>query len=457
VGRGVGVSDLLHRRWFRWLFGTRLVSQCADGVFQSSLASAVFFNPDHQTDPKQAAAGFVVLLLPYSLVGPFAGVFLDRWSRQRVLVVANLWRSVFIAAAAIVLAAIGARGFVFYLTALCALSVNRFYLSALSAALPHVVERRQLILANSVTTTSGTAVTVAGLGIGLALRHLLGSGDKADAVIAAVSIAVYLLSSLVAARMPRRLLGPVDEAPPLADALRDTAVGLRAGAQHVWDRRRAANGLLAIAGSRLLFGLSTVGTLLLYRNYFHDDGVLRAGITGLGQVFALSAVGYVLAAFVTPPATARFGKQAWIMAAFAFAGVSQIGFGLPFAKAPLLAGALVLGFTAQSAKICVDTIVQEEVADDFRGRVFSFYDMGFNLTFVAAAVLAAFTLPVSGKSYAVLFAIGGGYLVIAALYAHAEQRGRGQGRGKGSGSGDTRLLGRSPVGDDVGVGTRDST
>src|SRR5919107_4108175 len=120
------VRELLRERWFPRLYATRLVSQTADGVFQGSLASAVFFNPDHQTDPKQAAAGFVVLLLPYSLVGPFAGVFLDRWSRQRVLVVANVVRSVFIAATAVVLATIGARGFLFYLAALSALSVNRF-------------------------------------------------------------------------------------------------------------------------------------------------------------------------------------------------------------------------------------------------------------------------------------------------------------------------------------------
>jgi MFS family permease len=416
-----GVRALLARRWLRWLYATRVVSQTADGVFQASVAGAVFFNPDNQTDPKHAAAGFVVLLLPYSLVGPFAGVFLDRWSRQRVLVVANLWRSAFVAAAAIVLATGGARGFVFYVTALSALSVNRFYLSALSASLPHVVERRQLVLANSVTTTSGTAVTVAGLGIGLGLRHVVGAGDRGNAVIAASSILIYLTSSIVAARMPRRLLGPEDEPSPLADALRDTVIGLRDGAQHIWERRRAGHALVAMAASRLLFGLSTLGTLLLYRNYFHDNGILRAGITGLGQVFAMSAVGYVTAAFLTPPVTTRLGKPRWIVVTFALAGVSQIGFGLPFAKAPLLVGALVLGFTAQSAKICVDTIVQEEVADDFRGRVFSFYDMGFNLTFVAAAVLAAFTLPTNGKSYPVLFVIGAGYAVIAGFYARSER------------------------------------
>src|SRR3954469_16853965 len=95
-----GVGELLGRQWFRGLLRTRLVSQTADGVFQASLASAVFFNPDHQVDPKRAAAGFVVLLLPYSLVSPFAGVFLDRWRRQRVLVWANVVRTGFIAATA---------------------------------------------------------------------------------------------------------------------------------------------------------------------------------------------------------------------------------------------------------------------------------------------------------------------------------------------------------------------
>jgi MFS family permease len=415
------VRELLRERWFPRLFATRLVSQTADGVFQASLASAVFFNPDHQTDPKQAAAGFVVLLLPYSLVGPFAGVFLDRWSRQRVLVLANVVRAGFIAATAAVLAVAGARGFAFYVAALAALSVNRFYLSALSASLPHVVRSRQLLLANSVTTTSGTALTIVGLGIGLAIRRGVGSGDDGSAVIALSSILIYLAASAVAARMPARLLGPEDAPPPLQHAIRQVGAGLVAGAAHVWQRRPAARVLAAMGGSRLLFGLSTIGTLLLYRNYFHDQGVLRAGIVGLGQAFAASAIGYVTAAVVTPFVTARIGKPRWIVVVFTVAGLSQAGFGIPFAMGPLLAGAFVLGFTTQSAKICVDTIVQEEIDDDFRGRVFSFYDTLFNLTFVIAAVVAAFVLPVDGKSYAVLFTISAGYLVIAASYAAAER------------------------------------
>ena len=383
----------------------------------------MFFNPDHQTDPKQAAAGFVVLLLPYSLVGPFAGVFLDRWRRQRVLVLANIIRCLFILTTAFVLLVHGSSGGFFYVAALAALSVNRFYLSALSASLPHVVQRSQLLLANSVSTTSGSIVTIVGLGVALALRKAVGPGDHGNAVIAVSSCAFYLSASFVAQRMPVALLGPESTAAPLAQALRNVFRGLAAGAAHVWSRRPAARALGAIAASRLLFGMATIGTLLLYRNYFHDHGMLRAGLVGLGQAFAASAAGYVLAAFVTPAATDRIGKPRWIVLVFSGAAVAQVAFGLPFAMAPLLAGAAVVGFVTQSAKICVDTIVQEEIDDDFRGRVFSFYDMLFNLTFVVAAVVAAFVLPKDGKSYAVLIAIGAGYALTALAYCAAERRG----------------------------------
>ena len=65
---------------------------------------------------------------------------------------------------------------------------------------------------------------------------------------------------------------------------------------------------------------------------------------------------------------------------------------------------------AQGSKICVDAIVQESVDDEFRGRVFSFYDMVFNAAFVAAAAVAALVLPSAGFSPRV-------YGVIAAIYA----------------------------------------
>ena len=422
--RGVAVVALFRQPWFGALYTTRIVGQAADGVFQASLASAVFFNPDHQTDPRQAAAGFVILLLPYSLVGPFAGVFLDRWQRQRVLVRANLVRASLVVATASLLVSTGPRDVPFYVAALATLSVNRFYLAALSASLPRVVRRDQLVLANSVTTTSGSLVSAVGVAVGLGLRHLVGAGDGGDAAVALSSAGVYLAAAAVAARIPVRTLGP--ELPSnrsLLDEVRHVAQGLVAGAAHVHARPGPRRALAAISATRVMFGLTTIATLLLYRNYFADEGVLRSGVVGLGQALAASTIGYVTAAALTPAVVARIGKPAWITGCYAGAAVAQFAGGLPFRMLPLLLGAATIGFATAGAKICVDTIVQEQIDDAFRGRVFSFYDTLFNVTFVAAAVLAAFTLPATGRSTGMVVAIAAGYAGSAAGYAWAEHRG----------------------------------
>ena len=77
---------VLAERNFRRLFATRLISQTGDGMFAAGLGAYVFFNATSFPNPGAAAAAFTVLYLPYSLVGPFAGVFIDRWSRRQILV-----------------------------------------------------------------------------------------------------------------------------------------------------------------------------------------------------------------------------------------------------------------------------------------------------------------------------------------------------------------------------------
>src|SRR5689334_24990798 len=111
------VRHLLVRSDFRRLLATRLFSQFGDGVFQAALAGAVLFNPQRAANPVDVAAGFAVLLLPYSLVGPFAGVWLDRWSRRQVLLRANLLRALLVlGVAALVLG--GVSGMPFYVAGL---------------------------------------------------------------------------------------------------------------------------------------------------------------------------------------------------------------------------------------------------------------------------------------------------------------------------------------------------
>ena len=87
------VGLIRHPRLSR-LLAVRWTSGATDGVFQSALASFVLFSPERQANALGAAIGFAVVLLPYSIVGPFVGTILDRVSRQRALFFANLARSV---------------------------------------------------------------------------------------------------------------------------------------------------------------------------------------------------------------------------------------------------------------------------------------------------------------------------------------------------------------------------
>ena len=219
---------------FRRLLRVRLVGQFGDGLFQAALFSAVFFNPERATSAGQAASSFAVLLLPYSLVGPFAGVFLDRWRRQRVLLSSNLGRAGLVTVFAGLLAVLGATALPVQALALVVISLNRFVLSGLSAALPHVVDPPRLVVANSLSGTLGGGAFIVGGGAAVGLRAVFGEGDLGASRSAVAAAAVYLGAALLARAMPRDLLGP-DTRPTGTwwEAARGVVRGVAQGARHV--------------------------------------------------------------------------------------------------------------------------------------------------------------------------------------------------------------------------------
>jgi MFS family permease len=416
------VRHLVFRPDFRRLLGTRLLSQFGDGVFQAALAGTVLFNPQRAADPVDVAAGFAILLLPYSLVGPFAGVWLDRWSRRQVLLWANVVRAGLVAVvAALVLA--GVSGTAFYASGLAVLSVNRFILAALSAGLPHTTDEPSLVSANALSTTSGAVSGVVGGSAAIALLQVIPSGDTAFSGVALSAALPYLAAAFVVAGFARGYLGPDHMAGSPRLTAREVAAGMLAGARHVHTHPPAEAALLAISLHRLCYGVLTLMTLLLYRNTFDSgDGLFPGGLVGLGEVLGASALGTLLAAAVTPGVVRRIGKPRWIVVLLAGGGFAQLALGLPFIAPTFVVAGFVLGFMAQGVKICVDTTLQESVDDDFRGRVFSVYDTLFNISFVVALLLGALVLPPSGISYAVLIAVGIGYLLAAFGYARITRR-----------------------------------
>jgi hypothetical protein len=283
--------------------------------------------------------------------------------------------------------------------------------------------------ANALSTTAGAVASVAGGGVGLGLSRLAG-GDGGYALLALCAAVPYLAASAIAVRFPRGSLGPdlsersaaPSAAPSAASSARDVVAGMVAGARHAWRRPPAAAVLASVALLRLWSGLLTLMTLLLYRNAFPGGGLLGGGPLGLGAAVGAGAAGTLLAAVVTPAAVRVLGRARWAAGVLAAGGPLELVLGAPFRPAPVLAGALVLGFVGQAVKICVDATLQEVVADDFRGRVFSVYDTLFNVAYVVALVVGAAVLPRSGESLGVLAAVAAGHLLTAHLYWSATAR-----------------------------------
>ena len=417
------LRELLRLRDFRKLFAVRLVSQTGDGMFQVGLATLFFFSPEKASTATGVAQAFAVLLLPFTVVGPWAGVLLDRWRRRQVLLVGNFARVAITIAIALILLTSGL-GPAVYVLALVNLSINRFLLAALSASLPRVVGGR-LLLANSLTPTLGAAAAIAGAGAGLALGLFVEPGRSRDATILAVATLVFAAASGLATRMGRDLLGPDKraDAEAMRRALPALGRGLVDGARHLRRRGTPARALAVMATHRFMYGVVFIASILISRNLLEDPANSSAGLRTFGTVLAASAFGFALAVVITPVVSPRMGPHAWIVYCLVLAAASQFLLTATIARWAVLTGAAALALAAQGAKIAVDTIVQRDTDDAFRGRAFALYDVLYNVAFVGAAAVAALVLPDAGYSRGVFAALAVVYLATAAIYRAGSRRG----------------------------------
>jgi hypothetical protein len=431
------LRTVLAKRNFRRLFATRLVSQTGDGIITAGVGTYVFFNASTFPNPVAGAAAFAVLYLPYSLVGPFAGVLIDRWSRRQILVWSALLRAAFVVLTA-VLMALGDRGVPLYVAVLLVLGVNRFFLSALSAALPQVVAEDELVMANSVSPTVGGIMATIGGVVALGLNVATGNTERGAAITVLVGGGCYVAASVVAATMRRDLLGPVREpgqAPPgrLLGELALVAAGMADGARYLLRRRGPAAALGATGAFSFLFGPLFLMSILLYRNYFYRSSAGTAE-GHIGALVVVSGIGYACAALVTPAVTRRLSKPAWITLLLAASAVVTAGLGETFIQVAYLAVGFCLYLARQGVAISATTILQEEVDDAYRGRVFAFYDMTFNVAFVAGAALSSAFMPANGRSPVIVGLVALGFAIAAAAYWMFVRRGQSSSSSGGGGT-----------------------
>ena len=384
-------TKLPHLLTVRWL------GQLGDGIFQSALASFVLFSPERQPSAVSAASAFAVVLLPYSVVGPYAGVFLDRFSRQRIVGYSNLIRALDLILITLLIKT-ATTGVPLTLLVLVAFGINRLILSGLSAGLPLVVTKTELISANALAVTGGSIGVVIGGGIGIGMKKVFdahGKSDLSDAKVILIAMACYLLSALFTRRLSRSEIGPAPhEISRQIKGLRELNEGLRILRSHP----DALRGIFSTAIQRGGLTAATLMGLLLERNTFNLSSNPDAGLAGFAFALGVAGLGFGVGSFITPYFVGYFGRHRWIRMMM----VAPAPFLILFAFLPqewlLITTAFFVAACGQAVKVTNDALVQSQIADEFRGRVFAFYDVVVNSVIVLGAIIAALVLPSSGKS-----------------------------------------------------------
>ncbi|WP_197375942.1 MFS transporter [Mycolicibacterium baixiangningiae] len=395
------------------LLELRAVSQFGDGLFQAGLAGAILFNPDRAADPWAIAGSFAVLFLPYSILGPFAGALLDRWDRRLVLIGANLARLLLVLAVAALLAGrVGDLPILF--GALVVNGFTRFVSSGLSAALPHVVPREQVVAMNSVAAATGAVAAFLGANFMLLPRWVFGADDTGAAAIIFIAALPVALALLLSVRFGPHILGPDDSARAVHGSVAyAVALGWVHGARTVLSVRSVAATLAGLGAHRVVFGINTLLVLVMVR---HSDTAAVAGLGTAVLFVAATGTGSFLATIATPWLITRWGRYRTANGALIAAVAIQlaaVGLQLPVL---VICGSL-LGAAGQIVKLCADTAMQMDVDDALRGHVFTVQDSLFWVAFIGAIAVAATVIPPDGHSPGLAAAGVGIYVVGLALHA----------------------------------------
>ena len=386
VSKGSRLNRILTIRWS---------GQLTDGLFQSALASFVLFSPERAPNAISAALAFAVVLLPYSLIGPYVGIFLDRFSRQRIIRNCNYIR----AANLLIIAWLvnsSSTGIVLTLFVLFAFGVNRLILSGLSAGLPLLVKKEELIAANALAVTGGTIWVVIGGGIGIGIKNLLSQNsdaDFADAVVILIASLGFLTAALACFRLNKYEIGPLEhEVSAESRGYKEVLEGLMILRSH----SDALRGILSIGIQRGGITALTLMALLLERNSFNDPADPDAGLAGFGMALAIAGIGIGLGEIISPYGVIKFGRHRWMRLLMFLCIPPLLIYAAGINEISMIGSAFLVGLCGQGIKVTNDALVQSKITDEYRGRVFAFYDVAVNAGIVTGAIGAALILPDNG-------------------------------------------------------------
>ena len=353
---------------FRRLWIAQVVSQLGDW-FNAVAVYALLL--DLTGSATLVAAMMVVQLLPLALVGPIAGVVVDRMSRRTLMIGADLARAVLFAGLVLVRSA--DQIWIAFVLVSLGVVATAFFEPARSAMLPDVVPREHLITANALSAATWAVMLAIGASVGGAITVLVGR----DA--AFVCNGLSFLASAAALRGLRvRETHHELHAP-------GTQVRVRDGLRYLRDHP-ATIGLLSIKGAWAIAGGMMLLLTVFGQRVFASPETETAA-KGIGVLFAARGVGAIGGALLARAVQGLDAPRLRLLVPWAY-GLAALGY-LGLASAPtLVLGALSVVWAHMFGTLLwvLSTVLLQLVVDaKVRGRIFAL-ELALH-TFVSATAI----------------------------------------------------------------------
>lgn len=333
---------------FRWLWLATLVSKLGDWMGFVALNIYVF----DLTGSATALAGVLAMqALPSLLIGLFAGVIIDRFSRRKIMMIVNL-----VAAAVFCLFPLTTSLWQLYILALLARTTTSFFEPAQRALVPDLVGKERSLEANSALTVIAHLTLIIGPAIAGILVATVGVAWAFWADAASFLIATFFIV---------RIRGELPRTTSAEQGAKGWLDDLKVGLQYALSHKALRIILITTFVSAL------AGAALLTIEVVYIKEVLQGGDAGYAIMLSVAGIGALIASSNVRRWVRRFSLSGLYVASVLLTGVTFF----PYANTPnlwlviVIAGfhtiPWVLGF------ILVDTMLQQWVADEVRGRVFS--------------------------------------------------------------------------------------
>lgn len=376
-----GLLATLRRRDFALLWTGGLISMAGDWMLIVALPIHVY----RLTGSTGATSVALAMeTLPRLLLGSVAGVFVDRWDRRRTMIGANL----LLAATLLILTLPGATGRlgVVYGVALVAAALAQFVGPAEQALLPQLVDETELLAANALNGLNNNLARLLGPPLGGAVAGLWGLRGVGALDAVSFLLAAGLIAAIAPAAGQRQEAASADRltdaAGPWRRAWRDWRDGLRV------VRREPAVAVVFAVIAVTSIGEGVFGVLLIV----WVVRILDGGAIELGWLMSAQAAGGLAGSALTVAVASRLPLP-WLLglSGMAIGAIDLLIFNYPRVIDGIWPGVLlfaVVGLPAAWFVTTVTTLLQQGVADAYRGRVFGALGTTAALMTVLGTVIA---------------------------------------------------------------------